>query len=44
MADELPLLPLVTGGIAYVHSFSVRNFEPDPLVIPEFDRLALRAL
>ena len=44
VADEMPLLPLVTGGIAYVHSFGVRNFEPDPLGIPEFDKLDLRAL
>ncbi len=44
VAEEVPLLPLVTGALAYVHSFSVRNFVPDPLGIPEFDKLDLRAL
>ena len=44
VADEVPLLPLVTGALAYVHSFSVRNFQPDPLGIPEFDKLDVRAL
>lgn len=41
-AEEVPLLPLITGAIAYVHAFSVRNFQPDPLGIPEFDKLDLR--
>ena len=44
VADEVPLLPLVTGALAYVHSFSVRNFQPDPLGVPEFDKLDLKAL
>jgi ABC-type transport system substrate-binding protein len=44
VAEEMPLLPLITGSLAYVHSFSVRNFQPDPLGIPEFDKLDLRAL
>jgi len=44
VAEEMPLLPLITGALAYVHSFSVRNFQPDPLGIPEFDKLDLRAL
>ena len=44
VAEEVPLLPLVTGALGYVHSFSVRNFQPDPLGIPEFDKLDLRAL
>jgi ABC-type transport system substrate-binding protein len=44
VAEEMPMLPLITGSLAYVHSFSVRNFQPDPLGIPEFDKLDLRAL
>ena len=44
VAEEMPLLPLVTGSIAYVHSFSVRNFQPEPLGIPEFETLDLRPL
>jgi ABC-type transport system substrate-binding protein len=44
VADEMPLLPLITGAHAYVHSFSVRNFEPDPLGLPEFYKLDLRSL
>lgn len=44
VADEVPLLPLVTGSVVYVHSFQVRNFEPDPLGIPDFSRLDLRRL
>jgi cationic peptide transport system substrate-binding protein len=44
VADEMPLLPLVTGALAYVHSFGVRNFQPDPLGIPAFDKLDLRPL
>ncbi len=44
VADEVPLLPLVNGAIAYVHTFSVRNFQPDPLGIPEFEALDIRKL
>ena len=44
VAEEVPLLPLVTGSLAYVHSFSVRNFLPDPLGIPEFATLDLKNL
>ena len=44
VAEEMPLLPLVTGALVYVHAFSVRNFVPDPLGIPEFDKLDVRAL
>lgn len=44
VSEEAPLVPLVTGSLAYVHSFSVRNFQPDPLGIPAFDKLDLRPL
>ena len=44
VADKAPLMPLVTGSVAYVHSFNVRNFEPDPLGIPEFQNLDLKTL
>ncbi len=44
VAEEMPLLPLITGALAYVHSFSVRNFQPDPLGVPDFAKLDLRAL
>ncbi|MFQ5348893.1 MAG: hypothetical protein ACE5EG_00460, partial [Thermoanaerobaculia bacterium] len=44
VADEMPLLPLITGALAYVHTFSVRNFQPDPLGIPAFGELDLKAL
>jgi ABC-type transport system substrate-binding protein len=43
VAEEMPLMPLITGALAYVHSFSVRNFQPEPLGIPEFDKLDLRS-
>jgi ABC-type transport system substrate-binding protein len=42
VAEEVPLLPLVTGALTYVHTFSVRNFVPEPLGIPEFDKLDLK--
>ncbi len=44
VAEEVPLLPLVTGSVVYVHSFQVRDFEPDPLGIPDFSRLDLRTI
>ena len=44
VAEEMPLMPLITGALAYVHAFSVRNFQPEPLGIPQFDKLDLRAL
>lgn len=42
VAEEVPLVPLMTGSFAYVHSYRVAGFEPTPLGIPYFSSLELR--
>ena len=41
-ADEVPVIPLMNGSIAFVHSWSVRNFRPPLLGIPYFSQLELQ--
>jgi ABC-type transport system substrate-binding protein len=41
-AEEVPVLPLINGSIAFVHSWNVRNFEPPVLGIPYFSQLELQ--
>ena len=41
IAEEVPLVPLMTGSVISVHSYRVKGFEPTPLGIPYFSQLEL---
>lgn len=43
IAEEVPMVPLMTGSIIYVHSFRVLGFKPTSLGIPNFSLLELRS-
>jgi hypothetical protein len=41
VAEEVPLFPLMYGSAIFVHSWRVRNLQPDPLGRPAFHKLSL---
>ena len=42
VADEIPMVPIMTGSMVSVHSYRVGGFEPTPWGIPDFSKLELR--